>query len=112
MSALCSQWWDVLGMQAQPGKDYVLLSWLDFGTWDLIAAKMFLKFTSQLARAPGGSFLAALLTELRRECGHSHDALLFGVLSALSSGLSFPRCCRLARVDRMLDVYVMNANLY
>ena len=44
-SALCNQWWDALGISRQPGKDYVLLSWLDFGTWDLTAMKMLLKFT-------------------------------------------------------------------
>ena len=29
-SALCNQWWDVVGMPSQPGKDFVLLSCLLF----------------------------------------------------------------------------------
>ena len=67
-SSMCNHWWGVVGLKPQPGKDYVLLSWLDFGTWDLTAAKMLRKFTGQMVRAPPGSFLAELLTELRREC--------------------------------------------
>ena len=55
-------------------------------------------------RAPAGSFLAALLSELRRECEHSREAWLFGVLRILSTGLSFPGPnCWLARVDGMLE---------
>jgi hypothetical protein len=103
-SALCKQWCGVVGLQEQPGKDYVLLSWLDFGTWDLTAMKMLLKFLCQLVRAPPGSFLAALLSELRSECEHSQEAWLFGVLRALSSGLSFQRTGFLPeRVDFMLE---------
>ena len=73
-------------MRPLPGKDYVLLSWLDFGTRDLAAAKMFLKFTGQMVRAPPGSFSAELLEELRRDCERSYDAWLFGVLRMLSLG--------------------------
>ena len=40
-----NHWWGVVGIKRQPGKYYVLLSWLDLGTWDLTAAKMLLKFT-------------------------------------------------------------------
>ena len=93
-------------MKSQPGKDYVLLSWLDFGTWDLTAAKMLLKFTGQMVRAPLGSFLAELLTERRREClrPNNYDAWLFGVLRLLSLDLSFRRGeCMVARVDCMLE---------
>ena len=67
-SSMCNHWWGVVGIKRKPGKDYVLLSWLDFGTWDLTTAKMLLKFTGQLVRALPGSFLAELFTELRREC--------------------------------------------
>ena len=93
-------------MKPQPGKDYVLLSWIDFGTWDLTAAEMLLKFTGQMVRALPGSFLAELLSELRRECLRlkNHDAWLFGILRLLSLGLSFRRDeCMIARVDSMLD---------
>ena len=91
-------------MRPQPGKDYVLLSWLYYGAWDLTAAKMLLKFTGQMVRAPHGSFLAELLTEPRRECLRSNDAWFFDVLCLLSPGLSF-RCsaCLVARVDSMLQ---------
>ena len=105
-SSMCNHWWGVVGLKPQPGKDYVLLSWLDFGTWDLTAAKMLLKFTGQMVRALPGSFLAELLTELRREClrPKNHDAWLFGVLRLLSLGLSFRRDeCVVARVDSMLE---------
>ena len=105
-SSMCNHWWGVVGLKPQPGKDYVLLSWLDFGTWDLTAAKMLLKFTGQMVRAPPGSFLAELLTELRREClrPNNYDAWLFGVLRLLSLGLSFRRdACLVARVDSMLE---------
>ena len=105
-SSMCNHWWGVVGIKRQPGKDYVLLSWLDFGTWDLTAAKMLLKFTGQMVRAPPGSFLAELLTELRREClrPNNHDVWLFGVLRLLSLGLSFRRDeYMVARVDSMLE---------
>ena len=72
----------------------------------MTAAKMLLKFTKQMVRAPPGSFLAELLTELRREClrPNNYDAWLFGVLRLLSLGLSFRRdACLVARVDSMLE---------
>ena len=72
------------------GKDYLLLSWLDFGTWDLTAAKMLLNFTGQMVRAPPGSFLAELLAELRRDC--ELTAWLCGVLRLLSR-IIFPTFC-------------------
>ena len=59
-----------------------------------------------MVRAPLGSFLAELLTELRREClrPNNYDAWLFGVLRLLSLGLSFRRdACMVARVDSMLE---------
>ena len=91
-------------MSPVPGKDYYLLSWLDFGTWDFTATKMLLKFTRQMVRAPRGSFLAELLVELRRDCERTRDAWLFGVLRMLSLGLSFRRSkCMVARVDSMLE---------
>ena len=103
-SSMCNQCWGVLGLKKEPRKDYVLLSWLDFGTWDLTAAKMLLKISSQLVRAPPGSFLAELLSETRRECLHSHDTWLFGVLRLLEIGLSFRRDrCLAARVDPMFE---------
>lgn len=55
-------------MSSRPGEDYVLLSWIDFGTWDLTAVEMLLKSTGQMVRAPPGYFLAELLAELRRDC--------------------------------------------
>ena len=83
---------------------HVLLSWLNFGTWDLAAAKMFLKFTGQILRAPPGYFLAELLAELRRDCLRSKYAWLLGALRLLSLGLSFRRsACLVARVDSMLE---------
>ena len=86
------------------GKDYLLLSWLDFGTWDLTAAKMLLNFTGQMVRAPPGSFLAELLTELRRDCDRTKDAWLVGVLRLLSLGISFRRsACLVPRVDSLLE---------
>ena len=103
-SSMCNQCWGVLGLKKEPREDYVLLSWLDFGTWDLTAAKMLLKFTGQLARAPPGSFLAKLLSELRPECLHSSDTWHFGVLRLNEIGLSFRRTGDLAdRVDSMLE---------
>ena len=67
---------------------------------------MLQKFTGQMVRALPGSFLAELLTELRREClrPKNHDAWLFGVLRLLRLGLSFRRNeCMVARVDSMLE---------
>ena len=91
-------------MSPEHRKDYYLLSWLDFGTWDLTATKMILKFIGQMVRAPRGSFLAELLAELRRDCERSYDAWLFGALRMLSLGLSFRRSkCLVARVDSMLE---------
>ena len=91
-------------MSPLPGKDYYLLSWLDFGTWDFTDTKMLLKFTRQMVRAPRGSFIAELLAELRRDCERTMDAWLFGVLRMLSLGLSFRRSkCMVARVDSMLE---------
>ena len=91
-------------MTPRSGKDY-LLSWLDFSTWDLTAAKMFLKFIGQMVRAPPRSFLAELLVGLRRDCERGNkDAWLFGVMRLLSLGLSFRRSeCLIARVDSMLE---------
>ena len=63
-------------MSPEHRKDYYLLSWLDFGTWDLTATKMILKFIGQMVRAPRGSFLAELLAELRRDCERSYDAMM------------------------------------
>ena len=95
----------MLGFRKEPKKEYVLLSWLEFRTWDLTAAKMLLKFTGQLVRAPPGSFLAELLAELRRECLRACvHSWLFGVLRLLEMGLSFRRdLCLVARVDSMLE---------
>ena len=39
-SSMCDHWWRLVGMSPLPGKDYYLLPWLDFGTWDLTATKM------------------------------------------------------------------------
>ena len=75
-------------MSPEHRKDYYLLSWLDFGTWDLTATKMILKFIGQMVRAPRGSFLAELLAELRRDCERSYDAWLFGALRMLSLEIS------------------------
>ena len=94
-------------MSPEHRKDYYLLSWLDFGTWDLTATKMILKFIGQMVRAPRGSFLAELLAELRRDCERSYDAWLFGALRMLSLGLSFRRSnskCLVARVDSRASV--------
>ena len=104
-SSMCDHWWGVLGFRKEPKKEYVLLSWLEFRTWDLTAAKMLLKFTGQLVRAPPGSFLAELLAELRRECLRACvHSWLFGVLRLLEMGLSFRRdLCLVARVDSMLE---------
>ena len=57
-----------------------------------------------MSRAPRGSFLAALLTELRSECTWSPKFWLFGALRLLSRALVFPRAARLiSRVDNMLE---------
>ena len=57
-----------------------------------------------MVRAPPGSFLAELLTELRRDCDRTKDAWLVGVLRLLSLGISFRRsACVVARVDSMLE---------
>lgn len=65
---------------------------------------MILKFACKLVRAPIGSFLAALLSELRQECMHTQDAWLCGVHRLLSVGLSFPpSACRVLRVNSMLQ---------
>ena len=93
-----------MGLKPLQSKDYVLTSWLDFGSWEQTAVKMLLKFVRKLVDAPRGSFLAALLTELRSDCLRSKDAWLFGVLRLLSSGLSFqPARCLVGRVDNMLE---------
>ena len=62
-----------------------------------------------MSRAPRGSFLAALLSELRSECTRSPKSWLFGALSLLSRALVLPRAARLlSRVD-MLE-YVRESN--
>ena len=75
----------MVGRSPRPGKDDHL-SWLDFAAWDLTAAKMLLKFTGQMVRAPRGSFLVELLAVLHRDCERFYDAWLFGVLRSLSLG--------------------------
>ena len=54
-SSMCKHWWNVVGLKPLQSKDYVLTSWLDFGSWEQIAVKMLLKFTKQLVEAPRGS---------------------------------------------------------
>ena len=93
-------------MSPLPGKDYVLLYGLDFGTWHLAATKMLLKFIGQMVRDPRVSFLAELLAELRRDCERSYATWFFGVLRMLSLGLPFRRSnikCLVARADSMLE---------
>ena len=40
LSAMCNQWFWILGLQPRPSKEYVLLSWLDITTWEFTASKM------------------------------------------------------------------------
>ena len=64
LSKMNDQWFWLLGFEPRPSKDYVLLSWLDFNTWEITASKIVFKFLTQMLRAPPGSFLAELLIEL------------------------------------------------
>ena len=102
-SEMCDQWFWILGFRPRPSKEYVLLSWLNFNTWEITASKMVFKFLVSMTRAPRGSFLAELLAELRADCNVNPKAWLFGALKILSKGLTFQRAdCLLARVDFML----------
>ena len=94
----------LLGLEPRPSKDYVLLAWLDFNTWEITASKMVFKFPVQTLRAPPGTFLAELLVELKSDSRVNQHAWLFGVLRIISKGLSFPRRdCLLERVENMFD---------
>ena len=64
LSKMNDQWFWLLGFEPRPSKDYVLLSLLDFNTWEITASKIVFKFLTQMLRAPPGSFLAELLIEL------------------------------------------------
>ena len=64
-----------------------------------------------MTQAPRGSFLAALLSELRSECILSPKSWLFGAVRLLSRALAFPRAaCLLARVDNMLE-HIRESNI-
>ena len=86
-SAQCDQWWFLLGFRERPSKDYQILTWLNFEPWELSGAQQVLKFVFQLTHAPRGSFLAALLSEMREECTRSYKAWLFGAMRLLSREL-------------------------
>ena len=64
LSKINDQWFWLLELEPRPSKDYVLLAWLDFNTWEITASKMVFKFPVQTLRAPPGTFLAELLVEL------------------------------------------------
>ena len=102
-AAQCDQWWFLLGLRPRK-KGYLILSWLNFEPWELSGAQQVLNFIFQMSRAPRGSFLAALLAELRSECTRSPKSWLFGALRLLSRALAFRRAaCLLARVDNMIE---------
>ena len=102
-AALCDQWSFLLGLRPRK-KGYLILTWLNFEPWELSGAQQVLNFMFQMSRAPRGSFLAALLAELRSECTRSPKSWLFGALRLLSRALAFRRAaCLLARVDNMLE---------
>ena len=63
-----------------------------------------LNFISQMTRAPPGSFLAAILIELKSECMRSPKAWLFSALRVLSKGIYIPKeGSLLDRVEKLLD---------
>ena len=104
LSKMNDQWFWLLGLEPRPSKDYVLLAWLDFNTWEITASKMVFKFLVQMLRAPPETFLAELLVELKSDSRVNQHAWLFGALKIISKGLSFPRRdCLLERVESMLD---------
>ena len=87
------------------------MPWLNFETWELSGVQQILNFICQMTQAPRGSFLAALLSELRSECILSPKSWLFGAVRLLSRGLAFPRAaCLLARVDNMLE-HIRESNI-
>ena len=90
-AAQCDQWWFLIG----PSRGYLILSWLNFEPWEVSGVQQVLNFIFQMSRAPRGSCLAALLSELRSECTRSPKSWLFGALSLLSRALVFPRAARL-----------------
>ena len=105
----CDQWRFLLRLRPRPSKGYQILIWLNFETWELSGFQQILNFIFQMTQAPRGSFLAALLSELRSECTRSPKSWLFGALSLLSRALVLPRAARLlSRVD-MLE-YVRESN--
>ena len=64
LSKLNDQWFWIFGFEPRRSKEYVLLSWLDFNTWEITASKMAFKLLPQMLRAPP----AELLIELRNDC--------------------------------------------
>ena len=107
----CDQWWFLLRLRPRPSKGYQILTWLNFETWELSGVQQILNFIFQMTQAPRGSFLAALLSELRSECILSPKSWLFGAVRLLSRALAFPRAaCLLARVDNMLE-HIRESNM-
>ena len=107
----CDQWWFLLRLRPRPSKGYKILTLLNFETWELSGVQQILNFIFQMTQAPRGSFLAALLSELRSECILSPKSWLFGAVRLLSRALAFPRAaCLLARVDNMLE-HIRESNI-
>ena len=76
----------------------------NFGPWEVSGALQVLNFISQMTRAPPGSFLAAILVELKSECMRSPKAWLFSALRVLSKGIYIPKeGSLLDRVEKLLD---------
>ena len=73
-------------------------------SFEVSGAQQVLNFISQMARAPQGSFLAALLAELKLECMRSQKAWLFSALCVLSRSLYVAKDGYLSeRVEKLLD---------
>ena len=83
-----AQWWFFLGFKARPSKEYLISCWLNFEPWEVSGALQVLNFISQMTRAPPGSFLAAILVELKSECMRSPKAWLFCALRVPFSPVS------------------------
>ena len=73
-------------------------------SFEVSGAQQVLNFISQMARAPQGSFLAALLVELNLECMRSPKAWLFSALRVLSKGIyTAKEGSLLDRVEKLSD---------